>query len=89
MASESTPSTDSGTPRLTRRPSRGATTTTFSMEVFDNEVVPSSLQQIAPILRVANEIQQEVPRVAYLCTVSSQNNYMCLPVIIITVVFKS
>lgn len=39
------------------------------MEVFDNEVVPSSLQyDIAPILRVAAEIQNERPRVAYLCT---------------------
>ncbi|KAL6498060.1 Callose synthase 5 [Orobanche gracilis] len=53
-------------PSLTRRASRGATTT-FSMEVFDNEVVPSSLQSIAPILRVATEIQNERPRVAYLC----------------------
>ncbi|KAL3617345.1 Callose synthase 5 [Castilleja foliolosa] len=53
---------------LTRRPSRSAATTTFSMEVFDNEVVPSSLQSsIAPILRVAAEIQNECPRVAYLC----------------------
>ncbi|KAI5672445.1 hypothetical protein M9H77_12809 [Catharanthus roseus] len=52
---------------LTRRPSRSAATTTFSMEVFDNEVVPSSLQSIAPILRVASEIQNERPRVAYLC----------------------
>ncbi|KAK6150749.1 hypothetical protein DH2020_015681 [Rehmannia glutinosa] len=53
-------------PALTRRASRSATTT-FSMEVFDNEVVPSSLQSIAPILRVATEIQNERPRVAYLC----------------------
>ncbi|KAL8477569.1 hypothetical protein ACS0TY_029749 [Phlomoides rotata] len=54
-------------PSLSRRASRGATTT-FSMEVFDNEVVPSSLQYaIAPILRVATEIQTERPRVAYLC----------------------
>ncbi|KAJ0753610.1 putative 1,3-beta-glucan synthase [Helianthus annuus] len=52
---------------LTRRPSRSAATTTFSLEVFDNEVVPSSLQQIAPILRVAAEIQNDRPRVAYLC----------------------
>ncbi|XP_024977661.1 callose synthase 5-like [Cynara cardunculus var. scolymus] len=37
------------------------------MEVFDNEVVPSSLQQISPILRVATEIQHDRPRVAYLC----------------------
>ncbi|KAL6523086.1 Callose synthase 5 [Orobanche hederae] len=53
-------------PSLTRRASRSATTT-FSMEVFDNEVVPSSLQSVAPILRVATEIQNERPRVAYLC----------------------
>ncbi|KAL2498594.1 Callose synthase 5 [Abeliophyllum distichum] len=52
---------------LTRRPSRSAATTTFSMEVFDNEVVPSSLHSIAPILRVAREIQNERPRIAYLC----------------------
>ncbi|KAK4369795.1 hypothetical protein RND71_009270 [Anisodus tanguticus] len=56
-----------GPSSLTRRPSRSAATTTFSMEVFDNEVVPSSLQSIAPILRVAREIQNERPRVAYLC----------------------
>ncbi|KAK7410888.1 hypothetical protein VNO78_02085 [Psophocarpus tetragonolobus] len=51
---------------LTRRPSRSAATT-FSTEVFDNEVVPSSLASISPILRVANEIENERPRVAYLC----------------------
>ncbi|KAL2528115.1 Callose synthase 5 [Forsythia ovata] len=52
---------------LTRRPSRSAANTVFSMEVFDNEVVPSSLQSIAPILRVATEIEADRPRVAYLC----------------------
>ncbi|CAH9142883.1 unnamed protein product [Cuscuta epithymum] len=52
---------------LTRQPSRSAAMTTFSMEVFDNEVVPSSLQSISPILRLATEIQAERPRVAYLC----------------------
>lgn len=54
-------------PGLTRRPSRSAATTTFSTEVFDNEVVPSSLASIAPILRVAKEIELERPRVAYRC----------------------
>ncbi|XP_071741493.1 callose synthase 5 [Rutidosis leptorrhynchoides] len=58
---------ESGPQGLSRRPSRSAATTTFSTEVFDNEVVPSSLQQIAPILRVATEIENESPRVAYLC----------------------
>ncbi|KAK3008792.1 hypothetical protein RJ639_014255 [Escallonia herrerae] len=58
---------EQGPQALTRRPSRSAATTTFSMEVFDNEVVPSSLQSIAPILRVAAEIEHERPRVAYLC----------------------
>ncbi|VFQ92373.1 unnamed protein product [Cuscuta campestris] len=53
---------------LTRRPSRSAAMTTFSTEVFDTEVVPSSLQSsISPILSVATEIQAERPRVAYLC----------------------
>ncbi|GKD55362.1 hypothetical protein Tco_1288749, partial [Tanacetum coccineum] len=42
------------------------TTTTFSMEVFDNELVPSSVPQIAPIIRVANEFQSRRPRVAFL-----------------------
>ncbi|XP_031263321.1 callose synthase 5 isoform X2 [Pistacia vera] len=52
---------------LLRRPSRSAAMTTFSTEVFDNEVVPSSLGSIAPILRIATDVESERPRVAYLC----------------------
>ncbi|KAG2399383.1 Callose synthase [Vigna angularis] len=60
------PGLDGAPYTLTRRPSRSGATT-FSTEVFDNEVVPSALASISPILRVANEIESERPRVAYLC----------------------
>ena len=35
--------------------------------IFDNEVVPSSIMEIAPIIRVANEVKKTHPRVTYLC----------------------
>ncbi|XP_074275339.1 callose synthase 5-like isoform X1 [Silene latifolia] len=54
-------------PGLSRRPSRNTAITNFSTDVFDHEVVPSSLHSIVPILRVASEIETERPRVAYLC----------------------
>ncbi|KAE8767141.1 callose synthase 5 [Hordeum vulgare] len=52
---------------LNRGGSRSAAMPAFSMEVFDNEVVSSSLSSIATILRVAAEIEPERPRVVYLC----------------------
>lgn len=68
MAENNLPSHESGPQGLMRRPSRSAAMTNFSTEVFDHEVVPASLGSIAPILRVATEIENERPRVAYLCT---------------------
>ncbi|KAI5004068.1 hypothetical protein ZWY2020_031311 [Hordeum vulgare] len=65
VASTTEPNTP--TSGLNRQGSRSAAMPAFSMEVFDNEVVPSSLSSIAPILRVAAEIEPERPRVAYLC----------------------
>ncbi|GJZ43539.1 callose synthase 5, partial [Tanacetum coccineum] len=56
-----------GTTSVLCRSKERRTTTTFSMEVFDNELVPSSVPQIAPIIRVANEFQSRRPRVAFLC----------------------
>ncbi|KAI4993659.1 hypothetical protein ZWY2020_007972 [Hordeum vulgare] len=67
-AAAAQPATESNTPTLglNRRGSRSAAMPALSMEVFDNEVVSSSLSNIAPTLRVAAEIEPERPRVAYL-----------------------
>lgn len=62
---------DFGLPRpMSRRISRAPTMidpTKGDNVPVDSELVPSSLAVIAPILRVANQVENENPRVAYLC----------------------
>lgn len=49
-----------------RRPLRPQTGRGQGEFIFDSEAVPSSLIGISPILRVANEVEDRNPRVAYL-----------------------
>ncbi|KAG6783967.1 hypothetical protein POTOM_009649 [Populus tomentosa] len=72
MASSSGTKNDPGPPRsLSRRMTRAQTMMVDLPDEdnasVDSELVPSSLASIAPILRVANEIEKDNPRVAYLC----------------------
>ncbi|KAG5246140.1 callose synthase [Salix suchowensis] len=75
MASTSGTKNEGALPRsLSRRMTRAQTTMLHLPDEdspVDSELVPSSLASIAPILRLANEIEEENPRVAYLCRFSA------------------
>ncbi|KAM1121242.1 hypothetical protein TB2_002821 [Malus domestica] len=51
---------------LQRRITRTQTAGNLGETAFDSEIMPSSLVEIALILRVANEVETNNPRVAYL-----------------------
>ncbi|KAG8659847.1 hypothetical protein MANES_02G084900v8 [Manihot esculenta] len=71
MASSSGTKSDGGPPRSLSRKMTRAQTMMVNLpdedSAFDSELVPSSMSVIAPILRVANEVEKDNPRVAYLC----------------------
>ncbi|KAK4342214.1 hypothetical protein RND71_038030 [Anisodus tanguticus] len=64
---EGGPPPRTGSRRVSKAPTMVDPAAGEDQNSLDSELVPSSLASIAPILRVANEVEKENPRVAYLC----------------------
>ena len=63
---------------------------TDDSSAIDNELVQSSLVAIAPILHVANEVEKDNPRVAYICEKAQARFYslsLCLSLLILLLFF--
>ncbi|CAI9275362.1 unnamed protein product [Lactuca saligna] len=68
MASTSGTKDEVDPPRsLSRRMTEASDMGDPEFDAVDSELVPSSLAAVGPILRVANEIEMDNDRVAYLC----------------------
>lgn len=62
--------------RMTRMPTKNVELPDEEGAI-DSEIVPSSLAVIVPILRAANEIEEENPRVSYLCECLDGFHHLC------------
>ena len=61
--------------RMTRLPTRNVDLQNEENPIDDSELVPYSLAPIVPILRVANEVEKDNRRVAYLCKHSRSHTH--------------
>ncbi|XP_021912696.1 callose synthase 3-like isoform X2 [Carica papaya] len=48
----------------------------YTEESFDCEIVPPSLVELVPILRVVNEVEKSSPKIAHLCFTSEGGGFL-------------